>query len=114
MDKIYVRACESFSQTGATKPIEVNIEKLRKCEPAYEGNSHKELLEYLYNVWGNYEWVEANSKVYGEDEAYKLCMDDVEFIPYVDSRTKFSDEWLEIGVPTEDWNNNGYFEILEQ
>ena len=48
-DKVYVRMCERFTQWRASKPIEVDVEKLRKCEPPYEGNSHKELLEYLNN-----------------------------------------------------------------
>jgi len=112
-DKIYVRMCERFTQWRASKPIEVDVEKLRKCEPPYEGNSHKELLEYLNNeVLNNYEWSDnqTNIEVYGEDESYDLVMDDVVLEEYSDTRNKYADEWLEVGVPNEEYRKVGHFE----
>lgn len=67
MSKVYVR------KWAASEPVEVDVEKLRKCEPPYEGNSHEELLQYLNDeVWNNYDWSDTNEEVYGEDAAYAL------------------------------------------
>ena len=46
-EKIYVRKCERYTVWEASTPIEVDVEKLRKCEPPYEGDSAEELLEYI-------------------------------------------------------------------
>jgi len=110
-EKIYVRMCERFTQWRATEPIEVDVEKLRKCEPPYEGNSHEELLQYLTDeVWNNYDWSDTNAEVYGEDEAYELMMDDVSLEEYSDTRDKYADEWIEVGVPNEEYRKTGRFE----
>ena len=110
-DKIYVRMCEKFTQWRASEPVEVNVAKLRQCEPPYEGDSHEELLEYLNDeVWNNYEWAETNSDVYGEFEAYDLMMDDVTLEEYSDTRDKYADEWLEVGVPNDEYRKVGRFE----
>ena len=39
MNKVYVRAVERYTVWEATQPIEVNIEKLRQCEPPFEGEN---------------------------------------------------------------------------
>ena len=110
-DKIYVRMCEKFTQWRASEPVEVNVAKLRQCEPPYEGNSDEELLEYLNDeVWNNYEWAETNGDVYGEFEAYDLMMDDVTLEEYSDTRDKYADEWLEVGVPNDEYRKVGRFE----
>ena len=63
-EKIYVRKCERYTLWEATKPIEVDVEKLRKCEPPYEGNTPEELLDYLGdNVWCNEEFYENENKL---------------------------------------------------
>ena len=37
-EKFYVRRCEKYTIWEATEePIEVDVDKLRKCEPPYEG-----------------------------------------------------------------------------
>ena len=113
MDKVYVRMCEKFTQWRATKPIEVDVEKLRMCEPPYEGNSHEELLQYLTDeVWNNYDWSETNGEVYGEDEAYDLMMEDTILEEYSDTREKYADEWLEVGVPNDEYRKRGHFETF--
>jgi hypothetical protein len=110
-DKIYVRMCEKFTQWRASEPVEVNVAKLRQCEPPYEGNSDEELLEYLNDeVWNNYEWAETNADVYGEFEAYDLMMEDVTLEEYSDTRDKYADEWLEVGVPNDEYRKVGRFE----
>lgn len=110
-EKIYVRMCEKFTQWRASEPVEVNVSKLRQCEPPYEGDSHEELLEYLNDeVWNNYEWAETNSDVYGEFEAYDLMMEDVTLEEYSDTREKYADEWLEVGVPNDEYRKVGRFE----
>ena len=38
-EKIYVRKVESWTIQAASEPIEVDVEKLRSCEPPYEGDS---------------------------------------------------------------------------
>ena len=111
-DKVYVRMCEKFTQWRASEPVEVDVEKLRKCEPPYEGNSHEELLQYLNDeVWNNYDWSETNGEVYGEDEAYDLMMEDATLEEYSDTRNKYGDEWLEVGVPNDEWRKMGGFEV---
>ena len=110
-DKVYVRMCEKFTQWRASKPFLVDVEKLRKCEPPYKGNSYEELIEYLNDeVWNNYDWSETNGELYGEDEAYDLIMEDVDLEEYSDTRNKYGDEWLEVGVPNEEYRKTGGFE----
>jgi len=109
--KVYVRMCEKFTQWRASEPVEVDVEKLRKCEPPYEGNTHEELLQYLNDeVWNNYDWSETNGEVYGEDETYDLMMEDVTLEEYSDTRNKYADEWLEVGVPNDEYRKVGQFE----
>ena len=113
-EKIYVRKVERYTVWEASKPIEVDVEKLRKCEPPYEGDSPEELLEYLdENVYNNYDWSEENAEVYGEDESYDLTMDEVyEMEVYSDSREKFEDSWIEVGQPNEEYRKTGRFESM--
>lgn len=113
-EKIYVRKVERYTVWEASKPIEVDVEKLRKCEPPYEGDSPEELLEYLEeNVHNNYEWSEENAEVYGEDESYDLTMDEVyEMEVYSDTREKFEDSWIEVGQPNEEYRKTGRFESM--
>jgi len=109
-DKIYVRMCEKFTQWRASTPIEVDIAKLRKCNPPYEGDSHEELLQYLNDeVWNNYDWQETNEEIYGEG-AYDLMMEDVDLEEYSDTRDKYAQEWLEVGVPNDEYRKVGRFE----
>jgi len=44
-EKIYVRKVESWTIQAASEPIEVNVDKLRNCEPPYDGNSDEELAK---------------------------------------------------------------------
>ena len=111
-DKVYVRMCERFTQWRASTPIEVDVEKLRKCDPPYEGNSHEELLQYLSDeVWNNYDWQETNEEIYGET-AYDLMMEDVDLEEYSDTRDKYAQEWLDVGVPNDEWRKMGRFEVF--
>ena len=69
-EKIYVRKIETWTISSASKPIEVNVDALRKCVPPYEGDSEQELVNYLQNeVWNEYDFLdnEHNKEVYGED-----------------------------------------------
>ena len=72
-EKLYVRRCEKYTIWEATEePIEVHVDKLRKCEPPYEGSTTEELWKYLEeNVydWDNSEdFFENNKDTYGEEE----------------------------------------------
>jgi hypothetical protein len=113
-EKIYVRRCEKFSIIQATKPVEVDVEKLRKCDPPYVGNSNSELLEYLeMNVIDNYEFTENehNIEVFGSEEAlWDISFQDAEYESYFDSRTKFGDYWTELGIPNEEYRKAGGFD----
>lgn len=114
-EKIYVRKVERYTVWEASKPIEVDVEKLRKCEPPYEGDSPEELLQYLdENVYNNYDWSEENAEVYGEDESYKLTMEELYegMEVYSDSREKFEDSWIEVGQPNEEYRKTGRFESM--
>ena len=115
-EKIYVRKCERFTQWEASEPIEVDVEKLRNCVPHYEGETEKDLLDYLQeNVLYNYDWAEdeTNKEVYGEDAAYDLTFESCDMDVYPDSRNKYAQEWLDIGEPTEKWRKMGGFEVRE-
>lgn len=115
-EKLYVRKCERFTQWEASEPIEVNVEKLRNCVPPYEGETEKELLDYLQeNVLYNYDWAEdeTNKEVYGEDAAYDLTFESCDMDVYSDSRDKYAQEWLDIGEPNDEWRKMGGFEVRE-
>jgi len=115
-EKIYVRKCERFTQWEASEPIEVDVEKLRNCVPHYEGETEKDLLDYLQeNVLYNYDWAEdeTNKEVYGEDAAYDLTFESCDMDVYSDSRNKYAQEWLDIGEPNEEWRKMGGFEVRE-
>ena len=116
MSKVYVRKCERFTQWEASEPIEVDVEKLRNCVPPYEGETEKDLLDYLQeNVLYNYEWAEdeTNQEVYGEDAAYDLTFESCDMEVYSDTRDKYAQEWLDIGEPNEEWRKMGRFEVRE-
>jgi hypothetical protein len=88
MEKIYVRKCERYTVWEASQPIEVNIEKLKQCEPPFEGETEQDLLEYLRdNVYRNYDWASDNEDVYGE-------------------------EWMDVGLPDAEYRRVGGFNIV--
>jgi len=112
-EKLFVRKCERYTLWEASKPIEIDVEKLRKCDPPYEGDSAQEVLDYLQeNVHYNYEWAETNAEIYGEDEAYDLTFDDQpDMEVYSDTRNKYAQDWLDVGVPNDEWRKMGGFEV---
>ena len=112
MEKVYVRKCERYTVWEASEPIEINIEKLRKCEPPYEGDSDEELLEYINEeVINNFDWAETNTEVYGESEAVELVMECTDMQVYSDTREKYAQEWLDIGIPNDEYSKMGKFEV---
>ena len=113
-EKLFVRKCERYTLWEASKPIEIDVEKLRKCDPPYEGDSAQEVLDYLQeNVHYNYEWAESNAEIYGEDEAYELTFDDQpDMEVYSDTREKYAQDWLEVGVPNEEYRKVGRFQSM--
>ncbi len=115
MDKVYVRKCERYTIWEASEPFEVDVEKLRKCEPPFEGETEQELLDYLTeNVYNEYEWAEneTNKEVYGEDASYELTMEECyDMEVYSDTREKYGQEWIDVGVPNDEWRKMGKFEV---
>ena len=115
MDKVYIRKCERYTIWEASEPFEVDVEKLRKCEPPFEGETEQELLDYLTkNVYNEYEWAEneTNKEVYGEDASYELTMEDCsDMEAYSDTREKYGQEWIDVGVPNDEWRKMGKFEV---
>lgn len=113
-EKMYVRKVETWTISSASEPIEVNVEALRKCDPPYEGNSDEELAQYLFeNVYMNYDFYEneTNKEVYGEDDVYELCMEEVyDMEEFFDSRNKGEESWIQVGVPNPEWTKYGGFE----
>ena len=112
MDKVYVRQCERYTMWEATEPVEVDLEKLRKCEPPFEGENEQDLLEYLKdNAWGNYDWAETNEETYGES-VYDLTFDEAyDTEVYSDTREKYQQAWIDVGVPNSEWRKMGGFEV---
>ena len=115
MEKVFVRKCERFTVWEASEPIEVDVEKLRNCEPPFEGETEEDLLEYLKeNVYYEEEWAEneTNKEVYGEDESYDLTMVELyDMEVYSDTRDKYAQEWIDVGVPNDEWRKMGGFEV---
>ena len=116
-EKLHIRKVERYTLWEATKPVEVDVEKLRKCEPPYEGNSEKELFQYLdENIWEDWdaEFIESehNKEVYGEDALYDLCLEEGshDVSVYSDSREKGQEAWFELGVPNDEYRKVGKFE----
>ena len=114
-EKLYVRMCERYTIWEASEPIEVNVETLRKCTPAYEGETAADLLEYLEDIRGDYDWYEENMEHFDdEDEAYQLIFDEQpEMEVYSDSRSKEGVMWLDVGKPNDEWRKYGGFEVME-
>ena len=108
-EKIYVRKVERFTQWASSEPIEIDVEKLRECEPPYEGNTNEELMMYLKdNVYQNYDWYETNQEKY--ENAYDLTFDDTELEVYSDTRMDWEESWIEVGVPNEEYRKVGKFQ----
>ena len=119
-EKLYVRKCERYTIWEATEePIEVDVDKLRKCEPPYEGSTTQELWEYLEeNIydWDNQdEFIETNKEVYREDELQNLLLEDGyhDKKVYSDSREKGCEDWVELGHLNEEYRKTGGFESLK-
>jgi hypothetical protein len=115
MSKVFVRKCERYTVWEASEPIEVDVEKLRNCVPPFEGETEEDLLEYLKeNVYYEEEWAEneTNKEVYGEDESYDLTMVELyDMEVYSDTRDKYAQEWIDVGVPNDEWRKMGRFEV---
>jgi hypothetical protein len=108
-EKIYVRKVERYTQWASSEPIEIDVEKLRECEPPYEGNTNEELMMYLKdNVYQNYDWYETNQEKY--ENAYDLTFDDTELEVYSDTRMDWEESWIEVGVPNEEYRKVGKFQ----
>ena len=108
-EKIYVRKVERFTQWASSEPIEIDVEKLRECEPPYEGNTNEELMMYLKdNVYQNFDWFETNQEKY--ENAYDLTFDDTELEVYSDTRMDWEESWIEVGVPNDEYRKVGKFQ----
>ena len=110
-EKFFLRKCEFYTVKRASEPLEIDISKLRKCDPPYEGKNTHDLMEYLTeHVFDNEDWCDRNKGVYPDTEitGEYLAIEN----EYFDSRTKGADEWMELGVPNDKCTKNGYFETL--
>ena len=112
-EKVYIRFCEAYRIAQASEPIEVDVEALRKCTPAYEGNTAEELLEYLEEIHNDYDWYEDNKENFeDEDDAYALIFEEwPEMEPFDDSRNKGAETWLEVGEPNEEYRRYGNWKM---
>jgi hypothetical protein len=92
-EKLYVRMCERYtiweaSLSSTEPPLRLMLKLYVKCTPAYEGETAADLLEYLEDIRGDYDWYEENMEHFDdEDEAYQLIFDEQpEMEVYSDSR----------------------------
>ena len=111
-NKVFLRKCEIYTVKRSSSPIEIDIDKLRKCNPSYNGNTNTDLMEYLNeNVFYNEEWYEINKEIY---DCSEITGEDL-YIEneYFDSREKGADEWMELGIPNEKYSKNGFFNTYE-
>jgi len=117
-EKFYLRRCEKYTIWEATEPVEVDVDKLRKCEPPYEGNTSEELWKYIdENIldWNSdFTDNEHNKEVYGEDELYSLLLEEGshDVSVYSDTREKFLEDWVELGHKKEEYRKTGRFQSL--
>ena len=112
MPEVYLRRCEVYTAKRSSDPVKIDVGKLRECSPPYMGNTTKELMEYLEeHVFDSEKWYEKNKVIYPDCRitGEELDMEN----DYFDSRTKGSNEWMEVGKPNERMSKNGYFETLE-
>ena len=110
-EKVYLRKCEFYSVKRASNPIEIDVDKLRQCNPKYTGTTHDDLIEYLTeNVFDNPDWLEQNKEIYKDTEitGEELYIEN----EYFDSREKGVDEWMELGIPNDRCTKNGFFETF--
>ena len=91
--KLQVRYLEQYTIIRATDPIEFNTEDFED----FVGETEEDFLEYIN---------ELRDEDY--ERVYDLEYGDSEVI--YDSRTKFGDEWLDCGVPNENFRKNGNFQ----
>jgi len=112
MGEVYLRRCEIYTVKRCSEPLKIDVEKLRKCDPPYQGETTFQLMEYLKeNVFDNEEWYVINKDIYPD---YEITGEDMYIeTEYFDSRTKSCDEWMEIGKPNEKCTKNGFFETFE-
>jgi hypothetical protein len=109
VEKVFLRKCETYTVHRASDPIEIDISKLQKCDPPYNGTTNDELMEYLNeHVFGYDEWYTRNEGVYPDIEITGECLE-IEN-EYFDSRVKGCNEWMELGVPNEKYTRNGGFQ----
>lgn len=114
-EKLYIRKCERYTVWEATEPVEVDVEKLRQCEPPYEGETPEDLLRYFEdNVWEveDFSENETNKEILGEDLAYDYVYMEGEMSEYSNTTSKYGQFWLDIGRPNEEWRKYGKFEVL--
>jgi len=114
-EKLYIRKCERYTVWEATEPIEVDVEKLRQCEPPYEGETPEDLLHYFEeNVWETEEFSEneTNKEILGEDLVYEYVWMDGEMTEYSNTAEKYGQFWLDVGVPNDEWRKHGNFETF--
>ena len=113
MEKVFVRKCERYTVWEASAPIEVDIEKLKKCEPPFVGTNEEDLLSYLRdNVYYSEDWAQTNEKVYGEGSYDLTFIECYDLEVYSDTREKFSQEWLDVGLPDKEYRRMGGFNII--
>ena len=113
--KKYLRKRENYTVYDASEALEIDVDKLQKCDPPYEGSSDEDLLTYLNEncfssdilFASDADWFERNEKVYGE-EIYSINMIGSELKNIGSSREKGEDSWFELGS-NEDHSN---FEVL--
>lgn len=114
-EKLYIRKCERYTAWEATEPIEVDVEKLRQCEPPYKGETPEDLLNYFEeNVWKVEEFSEneTNQQILGEEMAYDYVWMEGEMSEYSNTAEKYGQFWLDVGVPNEEYPKMGRFEVM--
>ena len=114
-EKLYIRKCERYTAWEATEPIEVDVEKLRQCEPPYKGETPEDLLNYFEeNVWEVEEFSEneTNQQILGEDMAYDYVWMEGEMSEYSNTSEKYGQFWLDVGVPNDEYRKMGRFEVM--
>lgn len=109
--------CERYTIWEASEPKEIDLDIFRKCDPAYEGDSHKEFLEYLIeNVAYSDEFLEneTNIEILGEGFLNELVyMGEGDKKIYSDSRNHGANTWYDLGIPNDEFLRYGNFQAIE-
>ncbi len=121
-NQIEIRYVEQYTVQIATKPMLLNMDEFKNCDPPFIGNDSNDFMFYLNNNVSGYRlesYLDKNESNLSENTKDALWYmneypgDDSENSIIYDSRNKSGNMWVELGKTNPDYTKNGGFETLE-